>query len=199
MDSSDGLVNGEVYWAHETIAYGCSGGQRAEEQQEMVDMSIPTWTRGVRRQEKKSVSPQGSLGTRGGTLVEVSHKPKNFSTSGRITSTSSLRWYGPEMWVLLNARCNQRSRGANAALCIRRNHSWHRSCIKQYGGFVPFGPYSWSIIASIRVNRRPRSGQVRFSKPCYGCHCEAIVLGTWRNPSVHCRSRICTLCGSGER
>jgi hypothetical protein len=41
MDSSDGLVNGEVYWAHEIIAYGCSGGQKAGEQQEMVDMCIP--------------------------------------------------------------------------------------------------------------------------------------------------------------
>jgi hypothetical protein len=69
MDSSDGLVNGEIYWAHEIIAYGCSGGQKAGEQQEMVDISIPTWTRSVRRQEKKSVSPQGSLGTRGGTLL----------------------------------------------------------------------------------------------------------------------------------
>jgi hypothetical protein len=57
MDSSDGLVNGEVYWAHEIIAYRCSGGQKAGEQQDMVDMSIPTWTRGVRRPEKKSVSP----------------------------------------------------------------------------------------------------------------------------------------------
>jgi hypothetical protein len=70
MDSSD-LVNGEVYWAHEIIAYGCSGGQRAGEQQEMVDICIPAWTRGVRRQEKKSVSPQGSLGTQGGTLSQL--------------------------------------------------------------------------------------------------------------------------------
>jgi len=86
MDSSDALVNGEVYWAHEIIAYGCSGGQKAGEQQEMVDMSIPTWTRGVRRQEKKSVSPQGSLGTQGGTLDEESISRIKMSTSSLYRS-----------------------------------------------------------------------------------------------------------------
>jgi hypothetical protein len=84
MDSSDGLVNGEVYWAYEIIAYGCSGGQRAGEQQEMVDMTIPTWTRGVRRQEKKSVSPQGSLGTRGGTLPNPKTPLSLFTLSAKL-------------------------------------------------------------------------------------------------------------------
>jgi hypothetical protein len=29
MDSGDGLVDGTVYWAHEIVAHGCAGGQRA--------------------------------------------------------------------------------------------------------------------------------------------------------------------------
>jgi hypothetical protein len=37
MDGSDGLVGSMVYWAHEIIAHGSSDGQRAGEQQEMVD------------------------------------------------------------------------------------------------------------------------------------------------------------------
>jgi hypothetical protein len=43
MDSSDGLGDGEVYRAHEIIAYGSSGGQRAGEKQEMFDIFITAW------------------------------------------------------------------------------------------------------------------------------------------------------------
>jgi hypothetical protein len=43
MDSSDGLVDSEVYRAHKIIAHGPSDRQRAGEQQEMVDMFIPAW------------------------------------------------------------------------------------------------------------------------------------------------------------
>lgn len=39
MDGSDGLVGSMVYRAHKIIAYESSGGQRAGEQKEIVDMS----------------------------------------------------------------------------------------------------------------------------------------------------------------
>jgi hypothetical protein len=44
MDSSDGQVDGVVYRAHQIIAHGYSGGQRAGEQEEMVGIFTTAWT-----------------------------------------------------------------------------------------------------------------------------------------------------------
>jgi hypothetical protein len=58
MDSSDELVDGMVYGAHEIMAYRPSGGQRAGEQQEML---ICLYLHGGRCDDsrRESVSGQG--------------------------------------------------------------------------------------------------------------------------------------------
>jgi hypothetical protein len=71
MDSSDGLVDGEVYQAHESIVFGCAGGQRAGEQQEMVDVSITARTEVRRAEKRKCLWTGGSLSTQGGTLTNA--------------------------------------------------------------------------------------------------------------------------------
>jgi hypothetical protein len=72
MDCNDGSVDNTVYRAHEIIAYGCSGGQRAGEQQEMVDMFIHAWTGSVKGREEKVSRDGGSLGIQGRTLALAS-------------------------------------------------------------------------------------------------------------------------------